>query len=174
MAMLMWILLHEIIDQDTQDNEPQEDECPRRRRPLGRGLKPRPSWTTVDPLHNRNQKTLSEEEIVEKRNAERDAEEQRTRIKRAKRTLTVIAWSALTVAVFYFVYVRPLIFPGAYRFWFSFPELEEFNPESIREFASSTLGFTLNMMIFFLPILFMFMLMGSILKGWEEDDRFEK
>lgn len=170
MAMLMWILLHEIIDQDTQDNEPKEDECPRRRRPLGRGLKPRPPWCVIDPLHDRNQKTLSEEEIVEKR----ADEEQRARIKSAKRTLTVIAWTALTVAVFYFVYVRPLIFPGAYRFWFSFPELEEFNPESIREFASSTLGFTLNMMIFFLPILFMFMWMGSIMKGWEEDDRFEK
>lgn len=167
---LLWILLYHLIDQGLQESEPRESGCPRRRRPLGRGLKPRPSWTIVDPLHNRGQKTLSEEEIIKKR----ADEEQRARIKSAKRTLTVIAWTALTVAVFYFVYVRPLIFPGAYRFWFSFPELEEFNPESIREFASSTLGFTLNMMIFFLPILFMFMWMGSIMKGWEEDDRFEK
>ena len=128
MAMLMWILLHEIIDQDTQDNEPQEDECPRRRRPLGRGLEPRPPWCVIDPVHDRRLKTLSEEEIVEKRNAE----EQRARIKRAKRTLTVVAWSVLTVAVVYFAYVRPLVFPDTYRVWLSLPKLGEFDPDSIR------------------------------------------
>ena len=174
MAMLMWILLHEIIDQDTQEDEPQKDECPRRRRPLGRGLEPRPPWCVIDPLHDRNQKTLSEEEIVEKRNAERNAEEQRVRIKRAKRTLTVIAWSALTVTMSYFVYVRPLVFSEAKRVWFGPPRLVEFDPESIRGFASSVLWLTSDMIIFFLPILFMLIWMGSILKGWEEDDRFEK
>lgn len=171
MAMLMWILLHEIIDQDTQDNEPREDECPRRRRPLGRGLEPRPSWTTVDPLHNRNQKTLSEEEIAEKRKAE---EEWLTSVKRVKRTLTVVAWSVLTVAVVYFAYVRPLVFPDTYRVWLSLPKLGDFDPDSIRGFTSSTLWFVLDMMIFFLPIFLMFILMMSILKGWEEDELFEK
>lgn len=170
MAMLMWILLHEIIDQDTQDNEPREDECPRRRRPLGRGLEPRPPWCVIDPVHDRRLKTLSEEEIVEKRNAE----EQRARIKRAKRTLTVVAWSVLTVAVVYFAYVRPLVFPDTYRVWLSLPKLGEFDPDSIRGFTSSTLWLVLDMMIFFLPIFLMFILMMSILKGWEEDDLFEK
>ena len=50
----------------------------------------------------------------------------------------------------------------------------EFDPESIRGFASSVLWLTSDMIIFFLPILFMLIWMGSILKGWEEDDRFEK
>jgi len=170
MAMMMWILLHEIIDQDTRDNEPQEDECPRRRRPLGRGLEPRPPWCVIDPVHDRRLNTLSEKEIAEKRKAE----EQRVRIKRAKRTLTVIAWSALTVTMSYFVYVRPLVFSEAKRVWFGPPRLVEFDPESIRGFASSVLWLTLDMIIFFLPILFMLIWMGSILKGWEEDDRFEK
>lgn len=171
MAMLMWILLHEIIDQDTQDNEPQEDECHRRRRPLGRGLKPRPSWCVIDPVHDRCLKTLSEEEIAEKRKAE---EEWLTSVKRVKRTLTVVAWSVLTVAVVYFAYVRPLVFPDTYRVWLSLPKLGDFDPDSIRGFTSSTLWFVLDMMIFFLPIFLMFILMMSILKGWEEDELFEK
>lgn len=171
MAMLMWILLHEIIDQDTQDNEPQEDECPRRRRPLGRGLEPRPPWCVIDPVHDRRLKTLSEEEIAEKRKAE---EEWLTSVKRVKRTLTVVAWSVLTVAVVYFAYVRPLVFPDTYRVWLSLPKLGDFDPDSIRGFTSSTLWFVLDMMIFFLPIFLMFILMMSILKGWEEDELFEK
>lgn len=171
MAMLMWILLHEIIDQDTQDNEPQEDECPRRRRPLGRGLKPRPPWCVIDPVHDRRLNTLSEKEIAEKRKAE---EEWLTSVKRVKRTLTVVAWSVLTVAVVYFAYVRPLVFPDTYRVWLSLPKLGDFDPDSIRGFTSSTLWFVLDMMIFFLPIFLMFILMMSILKGWEEDELFEK
>lgn len=171
MAMLMWILLHEIIDQDTQDNEPQEDECPRRRRPLGRGLKPRPPWCVIDPVHDRRLNTLSEKEIAEKRKAE---EEWLTSVKRVKRTLTVVAWSVLTVAVVYFAYVRPLVFPDTYRVWLSIPKLGDFDPDSIRGFTSSTLWFVLDMMIFFLPIFLMFILMMSILKGWEEDELFEK
>lgn len=91
-----------------------------------------------------------------------------------KRTLTVIAWSALTVTMSYFVYVRPLVFSEAKRVWFGPPRLVEFDPESIRGFASSVLWLTSDMIIFFLPILFMLIWMGSILKGWEEDDRFEK
>ena len=171
MAMLMWILLHEIIDQDTRDNEPQEDECPRRRRPLGRGLEPRPPWCVIDPVHDRRLKTLSEEEIAEKRKAE---EEWLASVKRVKRTLTVVAWSVLTVAVVYFAYVRPLVFPDTYRVWLSLPKLGDFDPDSIRGFTSSTLWFVLDMMIFFLPIFLMFILMMSILKGWEEDELFEK
>lgn len=171
MAMLMWILLHEIIDQDTQDNEPQEDECPRRRRPLGRGLKPRPPWCVIDPVHDRRLNTLSEKEIAEKRKAE---EEWLTSVKRVKRTLTVVAWSVLTVAVVYFAYVRPLVFPDTYRVWLSLPKLGDFDPDSIRGFTSSTLWFVLDMMIFFLQIFLMFILMMSILKGWEEDELFEK
>lgn len=167
---LMWILLYYLIDQDLRESEPREDKCPRRRRPLGRGLEPRPPWCVIDPVHDRRLKTLSEEEIVEKRNAE----EQRARIKRAKRTLTVVAWSVLTVAVVYFAYVRPLVFPDTYRVWLSLPRLGEFDPDSIRGFTSSTLWFVLDMMIFFLPIFLMFILMMSILKGWEEDDLFEK
>lgn len=105
----------------------------------------------------------------------RYAEERQARTKRKKRTLTAIAWSALTVAVSYFVYVRPLAYPEAKRVWLPPPKLMEFDPESISGFTSSVLFLVLDMMIFFFPIFFMFMLMVIILKVWEEeDDRFEK
>ena len=168
---LLWILLYYLIDQDLRESEPREDKCPRRRRPLGRGLEPRPPWCVIDPVHDRRLKTLSEEEIAEKRKAE---EEWLTIVKRVKRTLTVVAWSVLTVAVVYFAYVRPLVFPDTYRVWLSLPKLGDFDPDSIRGFTSSTLWFVLDMMIFFLPIFLMFILMMSILKGWEEDELFEK
>lgn len=168
---LLWILLYYLIDQDLRESEPREDKRPRRRRPLGRGLEPRPPWCVIDPVHDRRLKTLSEEEIAEKRKAE---EEWLTSVKRVKRTLTVVAWSVLTVAVVYFAYVRPLVFPDTYRVWLSLPKLGDFDPDSIRGFTSSTLWFVLDMMIFFLPIFLMFILMMSILKGWEEDELFEK
>ena len=166
MAMLMWVLLHEIIDQDTQEDEPQKDECPRRRRPLGRGLEPRKPWCVVDPAHDRRLKTLSEEEIARRRNAEGH----RARIKRAKRTLAVVAWSVLTVAVFYFTYVRPMVFPEAYQVWLEPPRLGDFNPESIGEIISSILWLVLDMMIFMLPVFIMLILSMLIFRGWKLDE----
>lgn len=167
MAMLMWILLHEIIDQDTQDNEPQEDECPRRRRPLGRGLKPRPSWCVIDPVHDRCLKTLSEEEIAEKRKAE---EEWLASVKRANLVLKVVTWLAATFLVVYVAYVRPLVTPEQQQFWFGFPEFAEYNPESIEATISSTLWFFLNVMIFFFPVFFMLILAMLIFRGWKLDE----
>lgn len=167
MAMLMWILLHEIIDQDTQDNEPQEDECPRRRRPLGRGLKPRPPWCVIDPLHDRRLNTLSEKEIAEKRRAE---EEWLSSVKRANLVLKVVTWIAATFLVVYVAYVRPLVTPEQQQFWFGFPELAESNPESIEATISSTLWFFLDVMIFFFPLFFMLILAMLIFRGWKLDD----
>lgn len=167
MAMLMWILLHEIIDQDTQDNEPQEDECPRRRRPLGRGLEPRPPWCVIDPVHDRCLKTLSEEEIAEKRKAE---EEWLASVKRANLVLKVVTWLAATFLVVYVAYVRPLVTPEQQQFWFGFPKLVESNPGSAEATISSTLWFFLDLMIFFFPGFLMLILAMLIFRGWKLDE----
>ena len=167
MAMLMWILLHEIIDQDTQDNEPQKDEYPRRRRPLGRGLKPRPPWCVIDPLHDRRLNTLSEKEIAEKRKAE---EEWLASVKRANLVLKAVTWLAATFLVVYVAYVRPLVTPEQQQFWFGFPELTESNPESAEATISSTLWFLLDVMIFFFPGFLMLILAMLIFRGWKLDE----
>ena len=138
---LLWILLYHLIDQDLQESEPREDECPGQ--------------------------TLSKEEIAERRKAE---EEWLASVKRANLVLKVVTWLAATFLVVYVAYVRPLATPEQQQLWFSFPELAEYNPESIRETISSTLWFLLDVMIFFFPVFFMFILAMLIFRGWKLDD----
>lgn len=138
---LLWILLYHLIDQDLRESEPLEDKCPRR--------------------------TLSEEEIAEKRKAE---EEWLASVKRASLVLKVVTWIAATFLVVYVAYVRPLVTPEQQQFWFGFPELAEYNPESTEATISSTLWFLLDVMIFFFPVFFMLILAMLIFRGWKLDD----
>lgn len=164
---LLWIPLYCLIDQDLRESETRENECPRRRRPLGRGLEPRPPWCVIDPVHDRRLKTLSEEEIAEKRKAE---EEWLASVKRANLVLKVVTWLAATFLVVYVAYVRPLVTPEQQQFWLGFPEIVNPNPESMRATISSTLWFFLDVMIFFFPGFLMLILAMLIFRGWKLDE----